>query len=183
MDIQDLLGIGIALAMDAFATAAVVMAGLKTNTIHHTFRLTWHFGLFQAVMPVFGWWGGMALSSFTNQFARIIATVILIMIGVKMIWDAGESVKEKKSFDPTRGWSLVALSLATSMDALATGISIGIMGESIWVASLVIGSVTFLLTYVGVQVGKRAGTLLGPWAERVGGAVLIVVGARVVAFG
>ena len=179
MDLLTLIGIALALAMDAFATAAAVVAGLRRPTYRHTFRLSWHFGLFQAGMPVLGWLGGTALTSLTRLFTRVVATCLLGMIGLKMIWDAGRSEKKFDRYDPTRGWSLVALSLATSIDALAVGISIGLMGDSIWVPAGVIGVITMVVTYVGVRIGKKAENLMGPWAERLGGAVLIAIGIRI----
>jgi putative Mn2+ efflux pump MntP len=81
-------------------------------------------------------------------------------------------------FDPTRGLSLVVLSIATSIDALAVGISLGLIGVSIWLPVLVIGLVTMALCYIAVRVGRQAGDLLGPWAERLGGLVLVAISIR-----
>lgn len=179
MDLLTLFGLALALAMDAFATAAVVAAGLRQLTYRHMFRLAWHFGFFQAGMPVIGWWGGTALSSFMTLFAHFIATGLLVGIGLRMIWESCSSEKTHKDYDPTRGWSLVGLSLATSIDALATGISLGLIGVSIWMPAAFIGLVTIVLTCIGVRIGRGAGHLLGPWSERIGGAVLIVIGVRI----
>ncbi len=179
MDFPTLFGIALALAMDAFATAAVVAAGIHRLTYRHTFRLAWHFGLFQAGMPVIGWWGGAALSSHLTLLAHWFATGLLVMIGLRMIWESRRTKEMHESYDPTRGWSLVALSLATSIDALAAGISLGLIGVSIWMPALFIGLVTISLTYIGVRIGRGAGNLLGPWSERIGGVVLIVIGIRI----
>ena len=180
MDYLTLFGTAWALAMDAFAVAAVVAAGLDQVTFRHTFRLSWHFGLFQAGMPVAGWLGGSAVSSITAAFAHLIATGLLVFIGLRMIYESGKSSESKERYDPTRGWSLVGLSLATSIDALAVGLSIGLIGISIWMPAAVIGMVTIIITYLGVRIGRRAGHLLGPWAERIGGLVLIAIGIRVI---
>lgn len=179
MDLLTLFGTAWGLAMDAFAVAAVVASGLERLTFRHTFRLSWHFGLFQAFMPVIGWLGGSAVSSFMAAFAYWIAAGLLGFIGLRMIWESREKKEQKKGFDPTRGWSLIGLSVATSIDALAVGISLGLMGISIWVPAGVIGAVTIVITCVGISIGRTAGKLLGPWAERVGGAVLVLIGIRI----
>lgn len=180
MDLLTLFGTALALAMDAFAVAAVVASGLEKLTFRHTFRLSWHFGLFQAAMPIIGWLGGSAVSSFMATFAHWIAAGLLGFIGLRMIWESRETREQKKGYDPTKGWSLVGLSVATSIDALAVGISLGLMGISIWVPAGVIGAVTIVVTCVGISIGRTAGRLLGPWAERLGGAVLVVIGIRII---
>ncbi|MBW1801143.1 MAG: manganese efflux pump [Deltaproteobacteria bacterium] len=180
MDYLTLFGTAWALAMDAFAVAAVVAAGLDRVSFRHIFRLSFHFGLFQAGMPVAGWLGGSVVSSLTAAFAHWIASGLLAFIGVRMIYESGKSDKCKDGYDPTRGWSLVGLSLATSIDALAVGISIGLMGISIWFPAAVIGIVTMMITYLGARIGHRVGNLIGPWAERIGGLVLIAIGIRII---
>ena len=180
MDHLTLFGTAWALAMDAFAVAAVVAAGLDRISFRHTFRLSWHFGLFQAGMPVAGWFGGTAVSSVAAAFAHWIASGLLAFIGLRMIYESGKSDESREGYDPTRGWSLVGLSLATSIDALAVGLSIGLIGISIWMPAFVIGIVTIIITYLGVRIGRHAGHLLGPWAERIGGLVLIAIGIRII---
>ena len=180
MDLFSIFGTAWALAMDAFAVAAVVAAGLHRLTFRHVFRLAWHFGFFQAAMPVVGWFGGTMVSSFLARFAYWIAAGLLASIGLRMIWESRTSHKRSQTFDPTRGWSLVGLSIATSIDALAIGISIGLMGVSIWVPAAVIGIVTILITCVGISIGRTTGNVLGRWAEGVGGLVLIAICIRII---
>lgn len=96
-----------------------------------------------------------------------------------MIYESGHVEKRTEGFDPTRGWSLVGLSVATSIDALAVGITFSLINMSVWGPALVIGVAALLMTLVGMRLGKTAGTYLGQWAERIGGAVLIVIGARI----
>jgi putative Mn2+ efflux pump MntP len=178
VDAVTLLGMAWALAMDAFAVAAAVSAGLERLTYRHSFRLAWHFGLFQAAMPVVGWWGGTLLSSLTATLAHWIASGLLIAIGVRMLWESRRPQPDR-SYDPTRGWSLVGLSIATSIDALAAGMSLGLIGHSIWIPAIVIGGVTMALTCAGVQIGRAASDVIGQWAIRTGGIVLIAIGARI----
>jgi len=166
--------------MDAFAVAAVVSAGLHRLTFRHIFRMAWHFGFFQAAMPVVGWFGGTMVSSFLAKFAYLIAAGLLVSIGLRMIWESRTAHQKSPSFDPTRGWSLVGLSIATSIDALAIGISIGLMRVSIWLPAAVIGIVTILVTCIGITIGRTTGKVLGNWAERIGGLILIAIGIRII---
>jgi putative Mn2+ efflux pump MntP len=179
VDLLTITGIAWALAMDAFAVAAAVAAGLPRLTARHTFRLAWHFGLFQALMPIIGWFGGSALSSIIGAIGYWIAFALLVFLGLRMIWESRASDGRSKDDDPTRGWRLVGLSVATSIDALTVGVSLGLIGESIWIPAAVIGSVTIALTYFGIRIGHKAGSYVGPWAERIGGTVLILLGTRI----
>ncbi len=179
MDLPTILGTALALAMDAFAVATAVAAGLPGWTARHTFRLAWHFGLFQAMMPIMGWFGGSALLPLMAAVDHWIAFALLAFLGLRMIWQARHPEDRGQDFDPTRGWSLVILSVATSIDAFAVGVSLGLIGVSIWVPSLIIGLVTLGVSYVGTRIGRRAGHHLGQWAERVGGIVLIGIGIRI----
>jgi putative Mn2+ efflux pump MntP len=179
VDLLTILGTALALAMDAFAVATAVAAGLPEWTARHTFRLAWHFGLFQGMMPIFGWFGGSALLPFMAAIDHWIAFALLAFLGLRMIWQARHPEGRNQDFDPTRGWSLVVLSVATSIDAFAVGVSLCLIGISIWVPSLIIGLVTVVVTYVGTRMGRRAGHYLGQWAERIGGVVLIGIGTRI----
>lgn len=179
MDELTILGTAWALAMDAFAVAAAVAAGLPRMTARHTFRLSWHFGLFQALMPIIGWSGGTVLSSFIGLLGNWTAFALLTVLGLRMIRQSGRLEDRGHDCDPTRGWSLVGLSLATSVDALAVGVSLGLIGVSIWVPAGIIGGVALVLSYVGTHIGRRSGGVLGPWAERIGGAVLMAIGIRI----
>lgn len=165
--------------MDAFAVAAVVAMGLDRLTYRRLFRLSWHFGIFQALMPVAGWFAGTAVSSLAASYAYLASGALLCLIGTHMLWESRISDKRTRVFDPTRGWSLVGLSLATSIDALAVGISFGLIGISIWFPACVIGAVTFIVAAAGAIAGRKAGGLLGPWAERLGGTALIFIGIRI----
>jgi manganese efflux pump family protein len=174
-----LIGTAVALGADAFAVAAAVAACVPKLTWRHTFRLTWHFGLFQSMMTAFGWLGGEALSRFTLGFNDWIAFGILVVLGLNMIRQSFREEACIQDFDPTRGWSLVGFSVATSIDALAVGISLSLLGMEILTPALVIGFAALVMTYVGTRLGLRAGVHLGQWAERAGGVVLIALGVRI----
>jgi manganese efflux pump family protein len=182
MDPVVLLGTAVALAMDTLAVAAAISAGLGGLTVRQTFRLTFHFGLFQAAMPAIGWYGGSALAGVLGAVDHYIAFGLLAFLGVRMIRESlrgGDGRAPGAARDPSRGLSLVGLSIATSIDALAVGISLGLLGKPILVPALVIGLVCSSLTFVGTLLGRRVGPSLGRWSGRVGGLVLILIGAKI----
>ncbi|MCK4829897.1 manganese efflux pump [bacterium] len=179
MDTLMLFATAWALGMDAFAVATAVAATLPSLTSRHIFRLAWHFGLFQAGMPVIGRFGGAALSSTMGSIDHWIAFGLLVCLGLRMIWQSRHPEGKSQEYDPTRGWSLIGLSVATSIDALAVGVSLGLIGVSIWLPALVIGLVALALTIVGALIGRRVGHYLGRWAECIGGIVLIGIGTRI----
>jgi len=180
VDWLTLIGTALALAMDAFAVSAAVAASLPRLTGRHVFRLAWHFGLFQFLMPVAGWAAGLSLAGPLGQLDHWIAFALLALLGARMIWGSfscpGEGLRRS---DPTRGFSLVLLSLATSIDALAVGMSLGLLRVAIWFPSAMIGLITAAVSFVGTRLGRLVGHALGAWAERAGGLVLIGIGLRI----
>lgn len=179
LDTLTLIGTAIALGADAFAVAAAVAACLPSLSARHTFRLTWHFGLFQSMMTTFGWVGGEGLSRFTAGVNDWLAFGILVLLGLNMIRQSLRPEACVEDFDPTRGWSLVGLSVATSIDALAVGISLSLLRMEIATPALAIGFAALAMTYMGTRLGLRVGNHLGQWAERAGGLVLIALGIRI----
>jgi putative Mn2+ efflux pump MntP len=180
MSTLTLLGIAIGLAMDAFAVAIGAGLQLSEVTPRQTFRLAWHFGLFQAFMPVIGWLAGRTLVQYIAPVDHWIAFGLLAFIGGKMVYEAfREKDEDAEVCDPTRGWRLVMLSIATSIDALAVGLSLAVLGVSIWYPALVIGVVAGALTTLGMELGKRFGALLGRRMEVVGGLILIAIGVKI----
>lgn len=180
MEPLTLIGIAIALAMDAFAVSIGVGLTLGQIDWRQTFRLSYHFGLFQALMPIIGWLAGRSLVQWIAPVDHWIAFGLLAVIGGKMIYEAFEERDEEtRRKDPTRGASLVVLSVATSIDALAVGLSLALLGVGIWYPALVIGVVAVVFTAAGLHLGKRFGTLFGRRMEIVGGAILIAIGLRI----
>ncbi len=181
MNSLTLFGTALALGADAFAVSAAVAASLPALTGRHIFRLVWHFGLFQALMTIVGWFGGEGLSTFMFGMNYWVASGLLFFLGVKMIHESFHPETRGRNFDPTRGWSLVGLSIATSVDALAVGVSLSLIGVSVWTPALIIGLAALLMSFVGTRLGRSIGVTLGQWAERAGGLVLIVIGIRILA--
>ena len=178
MDAITLLGLALALAMDAFAVALGTGTVLARLTGRHIFRLGFHFGLFQALMPVIGWLAGQTVVQFVSAWDHWIAFTLLVLIGGRMIREALSGAEKADDRDPTRGLSLVMLSIATSIDALAVGFSLSVIGVSIWFPAFIIGLVAGALTVIGMLVRRRIGDRWGPRVEILGGIVLIVIGTR-----
>ncbi len=181
MDLLTLIGLALALAMDAFAVALSAGVVLKRLTGRHLFRLGFHFGLFQALMPIVGWLAGRSVMDWVSAWDHWIAFSLLIFIGSRMIYQACVDDQKADQRDPTRGLTMVMLSIATSIDALAVGFSLSVLGVSIWFPALVIGLVAGVLTVAGMLLGDRVGLRWGARVEIIGGIILIGIGTRILA--
>lgn len=186
MQLLTVLGIAVALAMDAFAVAIATGVNLKQVSLRQTFRLSWHFGLFQAMMPIIGWSLGTSIQGYIETYAHWLAFGLLALVGTNMLREAvltdeEDEEEEKPRKDATRGMSLVMLSVATSIDALAVGLSMSLLRVSIVAPAVVIGVVAGLFTIVGLHLGKRVARLgrVSIWAEVVGGLVLWLIGLNI----
>jgi putative Mn2+ efflux pump MntP len=179
MDWISILGIAVALAMDAFAVALATGAVLNPITGGHLFRLGFHFGLFQALMPIAGWLLGLTVQKWISAYDHWIAFGLLAFVGVRMIVEAFEEDDDKAASDPTRGLTMVMLSIATSIDAFAVGLSLAMLGVSVWVPSVVIGLVAGVLTVIGMLLGRRLGDNWGKRVEVCGGLVLCLIGLKI----
>ncbi len=183
MSFFTILGIAVALAMDAFAVAIAVGINLKRVSARQTFRLSWHFGLFQALMPVIGWWAGSAIRGFVMSYAHWLAFGLLAAVGSNMLREAlaFDHDDEENGKDSTRGLTMVMLSVATSIDALAVGFSISMLDISIVTPALVIGVVACAFTITGLHLGKQVSTFkrLRIYAEVLGGLVLWGIGLNI----
>lgn len=175
-----LLSLAVALAMDAFAVALVTAMSLNHVSARHLFRLAFHFGLFQAVMLAAGWLFGSAASDLLTSWDHWLAFGLLASVGVRMIYGALRSQPEAVRFDRTRGWDLVVLATATSIDALAVGLSLALIHTTILVPALVIGLVAAGLTVIGMALGRRIGMLWGQRVEVLGGCILLAIGVKIV---
>ena len=168
--------------MDAFAVAIATGIVLGTVSGRQTFRLAFHFGLFQFLMPLIGYLAGMTVEGYIKGYDHWLAFVLLGYIGGKMVYEGGWGGGEEGSGgkDPTRGISLVVLSVATSIDALAVGVSLGVLrsGEIIY-PGVVIGLVACTFTAAGLHLGKRLGSVFGRRMEVVGGLVLVAIGVKI----
>jgi putative Mn2+ efflux pump MntP len=176
-----LLALAVALAMDAFAVA--VVAGLTVTRLGtaQVLRMALSFGAFQALMPVAGWAAGTAVRSEISAADHWVAFVLLAFAGGKMVWEGlrGDG-RLRAASDPTAGWNLLLLSVATSVDALAAGLSLAMLEADIVVPAVVIGVTAAVLTAVGMLLGRRIGADWGRRVEVLGGLVLVAIGVRIV---
>jgi putative Mn2+ efflux pump MntP len=179
MDTVTLIGSGLALSMDNFAVAAVVTASLRKPTVWHTFRLTLNFGIFQSIMTALGCLGGAGLSSFVGGIGYWISFALLMLLGINMVRDSGDD-GHSDVHDPTKGWSIIGLSLACAIDSLVAGFSLSLMGSGAWKLAPVFGVTAAFMAFIGTRIGRQAGLRLGQWPQRVGGFVLMAIGIRVV---
>lgn len=168
--------------MDAFAVAIACSVSLRRVSHRHVFRLAFHFGLFQALMPLLGWSVGKLASGFIRDWDHWIAFALLVTVGSKAVYEAlhgGEDPGDADANDPTTGLSLVVLSIATSIDALAVGVSLAMIGVQILEPAAIIGVITAAVTAVGMLIGARLGERFGSRMEIVGGIVLILIGFEI----
>jgi putative Mn2+ efflux pump MntP len=168
--------------MDAFAVAIVTGLTVTPFTGTHVFRLAFHFGLFQALMPTIGWVAGIAVHKYIAAYDHWLAFSLLAVVGGRMIWGARPSGREKRrtSSDPTSGWELLMLSVATSIDALAVGLSLALIGSGIILPALVIGIVAAGFTCAGMLLGRQLGSRWGQRVEVFGGLILLAIGIKIV---
>ncbi|MFP3091510.1 manganese efflux pump MntP family protein [Treponema sp. TIM-1] len=179
--------IGLSLSMDALTVSLSAGIGIRGLRRFYMVRAAFFFGLFQFIMPLLGWYLGKTVQAYITAYDHWIAFGLLAFIGGKM-FIAGVTQKDlsREGDDPQKPTEdirsvgpLLALSLATSIDALAVGISFNILGQGIWSSSAIIGGITFLVCLSGFVFGKGLGRFLGKWAERAGGLMLIAIGLKI----
>jgi len=179
--------VGLALSMDAFAVS--VSAAVCTDRIPTpvAIRAASFFGAFQFGMPVIGWYLGNAFRQRIQEIDHWIAFILLAAVGGKMIVEGIRARNPANCPDPDdkkphgimRLDTLAVLAVATSIDALAVGLSYSLIGAPIGVPALVIGITTFVTTSLGIQFGKKLKAVLEEWAEIAGGSVLILIGLKI----
>lgn len=178
MDIVSIIFIAVGLAMDAFAVSITSGIAIRKLKVNHAIRIALFFGSFQAIMPVLGWFSGLALKGFISSVDHWIAFGLLSFIGCKMIYESFK-VEEGDRTSPLNIGILFILSIATSIDALAVGISFAFLGISIVTPVIVIGVITFILSLSGVFIGNKFGHLFEKKVEVLGGLILIGIGIKI----
>ncbi|MCB2226759.1 MAG: manganese efflux pump MntP family protein [Desulfarculaceae bacterium] len=181
MTLWETLALAVALGCDAFAVGLAL--GGRFGAPRQLFRLSFHFGLFQFGMPLIGWALGAGLATVTARYAPWLAAAVLLFIGGRMVWEALRPPEERaEGLDPTKGWSLVALSLATSIDALGVGLSLGMVGQNVLGAAVIIGVVAAVMTLGAMKLAGLMSAKLGHRMGVVGGVILIAIAIKLVAF-
>lgn len=179
MSLLELFITAVALAMDAFAVA--ICKGLTVEKVklrHAVITGVW-FGGFQMLMPLLGYLCASMFSENITNFDHWVAFFLLVAIGISMIAEAFKKDEEKKETNPFSFMTMLIMSVATSVDALAVGITFAFLDVNIWVATALIGATTFILSAVGVKVGNVFGAGKKNIAEIAGGVILILLGVKI----
>ena len=182
MDLLTLILLALGLAADAFAVSLSNGMCACKITKKNALATALTFGFFQAAMPVLGYFLGCTFSDIVQQFQHWIALILLSLIGINMIWDAIKEARNPESCSNKNIFTvqnLVLQGIATSIDALAVGVSLAVMNTNILSSALVIGIITFLCCLFGVYIGRKFGSLLGLRAKLFGGFLLILIGVRI----
>ena len=179
MELFTVIIIGLGLAMDAFAVSIAAGAGYRQLKIQHAIRMALFFGGFQAMMPVIGW---LAAATFKEQIKACdhwVAFGILLAVGTRMIYEAFKIDRATNPSNPANLAVLLTLAVATSIDALAVGITLTLVTDSVAAAVIIIGLITFALSWLGCFIGKRIGHLFENKIEIIGGCILIAIGVKI----
>lgn len=180
LNFLSILVVAFGLSADCFAVALSGSISLGTLSFFRVFRIALSFGLFQGMMLVLGWLTGRTVVDLISAYDHWLAFVLLLLVGGRMLWESRHAGENRGvSTDITRGWLLLTLSVATSIDALAVGLSFAFLQVNIVLAGATIGVVAFLVTAAGVLSGKKAAKIIGKRAEAVGGIILIIIGFRI----
>jgi putative Mn2+ efflux pump MntP len=182
--VASLVLLAVGLAADAFAVAIGQGAAARTHVWRTALVVGLAFGVAQAVAPLLGWSLGVAIAGLIEAWDHWIAFGLLALIGARMIWEGNKSDPPGEASDPgkeqiAKGWTLPGLAVATSIDAAAAGVTLPTLGAPMLLSIGLIGGVTFVLSFVGVWIGRTGSRALGSNAEVIGGLILIVIGAKV----
>lgn len=180
MDIIIITFIAFGLAMDAFAVSITSGFTIRRLRVNNALKIAVFFGLFQAIMPLLGWLAGLSLRDFISGIDHWVALGLLSFIGCKMIYESIKRAPDETKINPLNIYVLLILSLTTSIDALAVGVSFAFLKVSIITPIIVIGAITFLLSFLGVFIGNSFGHFFEKKIEIVGGLVLIGIGIKMV---
>jgi manganese efflux pump family protein len=180
MDLFALIFTGVGLAMDCFAVSLGIGTGSRARTVRPIFRLSFHFGLFQGLMTLIGWLVGSTIANLIASLDHWLVMGLLGWVGIRMIIEGFKPFEdETRRTDPSRGGTLILLSVATSLDAMAVGLSLAIIKVDIISSSLIIGVISAALSLFGLLVGKRLGLAFGKRMEIIGGLILLFIGLRI----
>lgn len=182
MSFIEIFFIAIGLAMDAFAVA--ISRGVVLDKVDYKVALKFgaYFGGFQMLMPFIGWIFGKSFAIYLYNISHWVAMILLCFIGLNMLYEAIKRdenliyIDDKNILKPL---NMLTLAIATSIDAMAVGVGFAVMYDKIVIAALVIGAVAFVMSYLGVKIGKRLGKLFKKSAEIIGAIILIIIGIKI----
>jgi manganese efflux pump family protein len=179
MNLFDIILIAIGLAMDCFAVSLACGITMKKLAFKPAFRIAFLFGLFQAIMPLLGWLAGSTFQHLIEGFDHWLAFGILFFLGGRMMYEYFFTHPENKKLNPYKLRVVLVLAVATSIDALAVGLSFAFLKIDLWISILLIGLASFLFSTLGLVIGHRYGHRFHIPAELFGGLVLIGIGTKI----
>ncbi len=180
MDFISVFLIAVSLSMDCFAVALSFSIARARLSLAEVLRTALSFGSFQYLMPVLGWLGGRTIVNIISGYDHWVAFGLLAFVGGRMVRESFRGEEEHESEDISRGILLLTMSVATSIDALAVGLSFALLDNTnIFLSSLIIGVTCFMITVTGFLLGRKAGEILGKRAKLAGGLILIGIGVRI----
>ncbi|MBN1256275.1 MAG: manganese efflux pump [Planctomycetes bacterium] len=179
MSYTSLFIISVGLAMDAFAVSITSGLTIKVLRLHHAMLIAGFFGFFQAIMPLLGWQLGRATAGWVSTCDHWVAFALLVFVGGKLIYEAIYFNEEQEPRNPLNLYVLFMLAIATSIDAFAVGISLSLLQVSLITPILLIGGVTFIMSFTGAYIGSHFGHLFEKKLEIVGGLLLIGIGVKI----
>lgn len=180
MDFISIFLIGVGLSMDAAAVSLAKGMSLQSKHLkEYALKLALFFGVFQALMPFIGFYAGSHFASYIQSIDHWIAFILLGLIGFNMIKESNEEKEREKEISRISYKNIILLAIATSIDALAVGVSFAFLNVNICYAITIIGVTTFILSLISVFMGKQLGAIFQKYAERLGGGILIILGIKI----
>lgn len=173
--------IGIGLSMDCFTVSLAIGTTTKTRLVYAAAIIAIFFGAFQAGMTAIGWLAGSSVIGLISAYDHWIAFILLAIVGGKMIWEGIRGGEEEAHIEVVQLVPVIVLSLATSIDALAVGVSFGVLQTAVLIPAIIIGAVCFIISFAGVMLGERLEYILGNKMEIIGGLILILIGINILA--
>ncbi len=175
----EIILIGLSLSFDCFAVAISGGSSIKKHRLKNALKIAGFFGIFQALMPLIGLSIGNILKKIIFNFTHWVAFILLLAIGIKMIIESFKK-EDQKQKNILNNYTLIILSLATSIDALVVGFSLALLDMPVIISILIIGLLTFLISILGYYIGNKASKILPGKAELVGGLILIGIGIKII---
>lgn len=180
MSLREMVVLAFALSMDAFAVALCKGACLSEQKDKgESLAIAASFGFFQALMSLIGWFVGSRFRAYIESVDHYIAFGLLLFIGGKLVYEAWKNRDEELVCTPLHFMELMLLSIATSIDALAAGVAMAVLDLNIWLAILLIGVITLVMSFIGFKTGKKFGARFQSKAQLIGGIALIFIGIKI----
>lgn len=176
MKLYSIILVAISLSMDAFAISICKGLSMKNKNYKNSLIIAFYFGIFQSLMPIIGYLFGFSINGIFNKINSLLAFIILVSIGISMIFDSN---KKNKLDDSVNFKTMIVLAIVTSIDALAIGVTFAFLKVNIFISSILIGIITFIITFFGVIIGNKFGIKYASSAQLIGGIILILTGFKI----